>query len=91
MKHNKRYLKSKFDNDKLFGYRFMCLLEQCLQRFLAKCLEADSIAEVDPSFFHVSNISQSAIHLRFYCDFPQSFLVWILPLQISEPLDTESS
>ena len=81
MKHNKRYLKSKFDNDKLFGYRFMCVLEQYLQRFLVKFLEVDSIEEVDPYFFDVSNISQSTIHLQFYCDFPQSFLVWILPLQ----------
>ena len=69
----------------------MCELDKKhLQQFLAKCLESDSIADIDPSFFDMSYVAQSVIHLRFYIDLPQSFSCVDPSLATSELLNTES-
>ena len=73
MVKHRRSFKEKFSRDNLFGYRYMHALNQHFQRFLEACTNSDSIGDVDNSFFDMSHISQSVIHLKFSCDLPSFF------------------
>ena len=69
----RRTFKEKFSKDSLFGYKFAHALNQHFQRFLSACLDADSIADIDASFFDLSCIGQSVLHLKFSCELPSLF------------------
>ena len=73
MTKHKRLFRDQFDVDPLFGYKFMHALDQHFQRFLSECMDAISIADVDPSFFDMSYIVSSVVHLRFQCTLPPLF------------------
>ena len=64
----------KFSKDPSFRYKFIYALDQHFQRFLAACSDANSIIDINKSYFDLSYIIQSVIHLKFYCDLPAMFL-----------------
>ena len=73
MIRHRRIFKEKCLKDKLFGYKSIYTLNQYFQHFLGACLDADSIVDINTSYFNLSYIGQSVVHLKFHCDLPTVF------------------